>query len=332
MTFFLALALLLLLFSSSRSSIFLWVSFAVLFVLSAFRDISVGTDTRGYYMLFERLRHGIEIRQEFLWQLVNKAVLFFGGDFETLLVISTLLVLIPLFFVVKKNSINPSFSIFLYYTLYLYLPSLNITRQAIAISIVLLALTFLQNRRKLWFVGLVLIATGFHITAFLAIPLLFINKLPDEGRDPFYYSVSAVTIFIGIFLSETIYRIVGGSLGYLRYVEAYELGTFVGNFLYLLILNAFLYFIMRVSDDRGFLFKLFFVFIVVTNLSIRMPFGDRFVLYFAIGQILFLPYLVSSSKVNPKQTVSFVVIIYAFVMFFRKFGAGDILPYINTLF
>lgn len=329
---FIILMFILLFLSGTNSRLVQVLSFSILFILSAFRDISVGTDTKGYLMLFDRLEKGGEIRQEYLWQLLNKAVIFFHGNFGLLLIISTLLVLVPVYWVSQKHSKFPNFSIFLFYSLYFYLFSFNITRQSIAVSIILIALLFLLENNKKMFFFMVIVAAGFHITAILSLALLLTKYLPSRSGDKVYYILSLITIAIGMFFSERIFKFMGDMLGYGRYVDTFEMGTILGNFLYLLILNSFLFFAMKVSTERGVLFKLFFAFIIITNLSIRIPFGDRFIMYFSIVQILYLPMLLDKCRVRPKEIVGIIVVIYAIVMFFRKLGAGDIFPYSNTLF
>lgn len=330
MVFFIFLAFLFLILSLTRSRLILIISFVVLFILSAFRSEVVGTDTKGYLMLFERMQMGIEIRQEILWRYLNQFVIFIGGGFNSLLILSSLLILVPIYLVIRSHSPYKLFSLFLYYALYFYFFSLNITRQSIAVSLTLLAVIYLIDNKKKKFIFFVLLATGFHTTAILSLLLLFIDRIPNKDR--LLLIVSGITIFIGIFLSGFIFSLAGSTFGYLQYVEGYELGTIPGNFVYLLILSSFLYFLMKTSDYRGRLFKLFYVFIIVSNLVIRIPFGDRIVLYFAIIQIIYLPYYLYVTKLEPKQLAIFVVVLYAFAMFFRKFGAGEILPYYNTLF
>lgn len=326
----LSIILLVLGFSFKKNKVLLLATFIVLFIISGFRSISVGTDTENYLMLFTRIQNGIEIRTELLWGELSKLVVFFGGNFDSMVQASTLLVLLPVYISVKKYSINPLMSIFFYYTLYFYFTSMNITRQMIAVSLVLFACTFLLKNEKRWFVLFVFIASGFHLTALTCLPLLFADKLPDKNK--VYYLTLAIAMFTGLFLSNFIFTTAANIFGYMRFVEEYELGTILGNFFYLLLLNAFFIFILKCAKERKLLFKLFFISIIVSNLLVRIPFGDRVMLFFTIIQILYLPYFIYNNKINPKQLTSFIVILFTFVMFFRKFGAGEILPYSNTLF
>jgi len=281
-------------------------------------------------MFFGRTERGIEIATERLWEVLSEIVVYFNGDFSVLLILSTLLVLIPIFIVAKKHSTNSSLTIFFYYTLYFYFFSFNISRQMIAVSLVLLACIFLIDNKKFIFAALVIFASGFHLTALTALPLFFLDRIPNKDR--FFYIATFVAMFTGLFLTSYLFSLAGSVFGYIKYVEGFELGSVFGNFVYLIILNSFFFFIMYGIKKRDRLFKLFFVFVLVSNLLVRIPFGDRIVLYFAIIQILYLPYFIYNSRVNPRSIVFLIVVLYSYTMFFLKFGAGGILPYVNTLF
>src|SRR5690606_27952128 len=220
-------------------------------------------------MLFGRTEQGVDIRTEKLWEVLSQLIIYFNGDFSVLIFISTLLVLIPVFVVAKRFSVSPLMTVFLYYTLYFYFFSLNITRQMIAVSLVLLACMFLIENRKRVFVIFIILASGFHLTALSALLLLLLNRIPD--KDYVYYTFTGIAMFVGLFLSSYIFSLGGQIFGYLRYVEGFELGSIFGNFLYLMILNSFFFFIMSGIGERGTFFKLFFIFIIASNLLIRIP-------------------------------------------------------------
>src|SRR5690606_33054408 len=148
-----------------------------------------------------------------------------------------------------------------------------------AVSIVLLAFAMLQQNKKAIFGALIFIAAGFHLTALTAIPLIFLDKLPNNNR--FYFVSVVMSMILGLFLSGFIFSFGAGLLGYGRYVESYSLGeSLVGQFLYLVILNSFFFFIMLGVPTKETLFRLFFVFIIVSNLVISIPFGERVILYY----------------------------------------------------
>lgn len=309
-------------------NLFFWISFIVLFILAGFRDSSVGTDTLSYENIFLRISAGSETVQEIGWQVLNRIVAYFNGNFQDLLVITSLLILFPLFLVVRKHSLNPMLSIFLYYAFYIYLQSFNITRQSVAITIILIAYVYLINKRNWHFLILVLLAATFHTTALLCIPIVFVNRIPDKV--PVYLILMITTIFIGLVFSNYILTQAATLLGYDNYLELYESGTSVG--VYLIVLNLFFLFVLFASSERGVLFKLFFVFIVLANLTANVPYGYRIIFYFTIIQILYLPYFISNNKLGGKPLAFALVILYALVVFYRSAGSGGIVPYINILF
>src|SRR5699024_7439203 len=130
----------------------LTVSFLILFFLSAFRDISIGTDTESYEGIFNRVLLGGQIVQEAGWYYFNKVVVLLGGDFRWVLILSSLLVITPIYRVSRRYSFNPCLSIFLFYSLYFYLQSFNIMRQIIAVSILLLFIPFLFDKKYFYFI------------------------------------------------------------------------------------------------------------------------------------------------------------------------------------
>lgn len=307
---------------------YLIISFVILLILAGFRDVSVGTDTLGYQELFNRLDQGISIRQEIGWQYLNKAVIYFGGDFEHLLIVSSLFVLFPVFYVSRKYSENPMLSIFLYFAFYIYLQSFNITRQTIAVSIVLIGYTFLIKEQYWRYCLLVIIAFFFHTTALLCLPLVFINRIPN--KTVVYIGLIAVSLLIGVLFSNFLIQNSARIFGYEGYLGRFDSAVGVGIFL--LVVNAFGVFVVFTSKKRDTLFKLFVLYIAFANLSSMVPFGYRVVFYFTIIQILFLPSFINNSVIKPRQLAFFLVIFYAYVVLSRSMGAGEVVPYINRLF
>lgn len=309
-------------------NLYIYISFVLLFILSAFRGVTVGTDTSGYKLLFSRLEEGYPIRQEIGWQYLNKLIINLGGSFEDLLIVSSLFVLVPIFYTVKKYSPNPMLSLFIYFSLYLYLQSFNITRQAIAVSIVFSAIPFLINNRFWFFSFFIVLASTFHITALLCLPLIFINKIPDKKL--LYIILISGALIIGVFATEIIFLKSAELFGYDQYIDKTETGVQTGIFL--LALNAMAILILLTEKNRGLLFKLFIFYIIFANLTARIPYGHRIISYFSIIQILYLPYFLKESKKQFKPLVLSLIVVYSYLVFYRNAGSGDIVPYINTLF
>ncbi|WP_417265253.1 EpsG family protein [Brumimicrobium sp.] len=331
MTFYLIFTLIVLLSSTIKKNgeLILHSLFAILIFIVGFRTIEVGTDTVNYKMYFDVVESGKRLFVEPGWLAINHFVIFFNGSYETLMLLVTLLTLIPVYWACRKYSINPTLSLFFYITLYFYFYSFNISRQLLAISFVLMSFHFLKENRKLSFVFLVLLASTFHTSALIVLPVLFIDKIPDKPI--LYISAIVVSALVGLFGTESIYDFISLT-SYSNYLYKLELGNTVGNAIYLLLLNGFFLFILYFSGKREVYFKLFFLYIVLTNIFVRIPLGSRLIMYFSVIQVLYLPLFIYTNRKENNIFLIAVVIIYAFTIFFKTFGAGDILPYTNRIF
>lgn len=303
-------------------------SFFLLFFLAAFRDTSVGTDTSTYEEIFNRVSVGGQIVQETGWFYFNKIVVYFGGDFRWLLVFSSLLVIFPIYRISKRYSFNPCLSIFLFYTLYFYLQSFNIMRQIIAVSVLLLFIPFLFKKKYIHFVVGVALASLFHTTALLAVPFVFINRLKISRK------LMCVFVFIslvfGVSFSSLVIDKIADLLGYVHYLEVHDENSETG--LFMIITNIFAMFFIITSSKDSHLLKLFFLYILLYNLTVGVPYAYRLTFVFSIVQILFLPYYIKNNILGLRPEVKWLVICYATLNFIRSFGSGEIIPYIQVVF
>lgn len=336
MYLFILLAVVLLLGALIRprnQSIYLLCSYLILLFLSAFRDISVGTDTESYEAIFHQIvNYNNEVlRVEYGWIFLNEIILFLGFDFRGVIVLSSFLILTLVFLVVKKYSYNPMLSISLFYLLYFYFFSFNITRQLIAVSIVLIGIVLILRGKKNLFFLSVILASIFHQSALIALIILFFNKITNKKSFLILYII--ISMVLGLFGANLISKIIDYT-GYGYYVENYNNNSFLGNSFLLILFNSFfIYLIFCIREISG-EFKIFYFFIIMLNLTILIPFGSRFILYFSIYQILFFPYFIYSisQNNNVKLLSVLIVLLYSFLIFLTSIGGGNILPYSNIFF
>lgn len=320
-----------LLFSVFDSKLIRSLLFLLLILISGFRHFDVGTDTENYRFLFNLFVNGENYKIEPLWVFLNKFVIFLGGDFRSLLVFVSILTFIPIYFLSNRINANGVLVIFFYVTLYYYFYSLNIMRQCLAASLLLIGVYYLLEGRKMFFIGITLIATFFHTSAFVVLVYLFLHLLPNKLW--LYIVLIVASASFGLILFEKFFLLFIQSGFYARY-ESYDLtfGNFSGNLIYLIILNSFFFFIYSISKEKDLIFKMFFLYIFLANLVVRIPFADRIILYFSIIQILFFPLIIKENKLQNKSLIYIVLILYSLVLFARQFGNGEILPYKNILF
>lgn len=184
---------------NTKKNIFIFCVFFVLFYVSAFRSLSVGTDTIHY-------AYGILRNQEnafnFKWMIEQKAPVY------SLLVypISKVLPSLQCYQIVSSLIIEGGFAIFIYkcskdYIIstwlflmqYFYFQSMNISRQFMAVAFVAIGVWLFINNKKKLSILLFVLSLFIHSTSIMALPILLLGNKNKKIR-----------IFITIFISTAI--------------------------------------------------------------------------------------------------------------------------------
>ena len=121
---------------------------------------------------------------------------------------------------------------------------------------------------------------------------------------------------------------------YSEYIYEYQIGNFIGNAFILLVYNFIFFIVLFSMRDQNINLKIFFIFIVLLNLMVRFPFGNRILMYFSIYQIIFYPYFISQLKfisVDFRIACYIFFILCAYFIFMINIGSGGIFPYTNIL-
>lgn len=329
------LVLLLLSIFYRKNKLIFSILILVLSLIAALRADSVGTDTDIYREIMDYISQGKANYIEPGWYLVNKIILFIGGDFNFLLWVASLMTLIPISYVIVKHSPNFILSLFFYYSMYLYLNSFNMVRQAIAISLVLLSYTFLINNKRLWYWLSFFLAVTFHYTAIITCVAVIFRKIKLTNSRIFFGMI--LSFFIGTFLlNDSLLSLIlgpyalylqGGSFGYRESLLIPFLLTFSLN-----ILFALIYCTSRQEFKSSLWMNLFILFILLNNLSYTLVLGSRVILYFSIVQIILFPKYFTQNNVKQKYFVVILSVVYFSILFFKILLANgsDVWPYIIT--
>lgn len=101
------------------------------------------------------------------WLVLNKVISLFTNDLQVFLVIIAILQFIPIAYVLGKYSCNVTLSFFVFACLGFYIHYFSGIRQMLAVSIIVLAFDQLYQKRYIWFVVIVLIASTIHSSSVL---------------------------------------------------------------------------------------------------------------------------------------------------------------------
>lgn len=173
--------------------------FIFLFSISAFRYY-VGTDFGGYRGVYKAVivgkykNYGFERGYDLLMYITK----IFSENYQAIFVITSLIIVGLIFLSIKRNSSNFYLSIFLFVSMYFYFNSFNVVRQFIAISLICYSLKYVEEKKPINFILLILLATTFHKTSIITLLLYFIKD----------FKVSKKTYIIGGLLTVAIIPLV----------------------------------------------------------------------------------------------------------------------------
>lgn len=312
------------------------LSFIILFIISAYRGVEVGTDTINYELYFYNIINNLNDTRYLVepgWVYLNDIVGYFQGEFRDVLVLTSAVTLTLIYFVANRFSKNPMLTIAIYYLLYFYFISFNISRQMVAVSIALLALVYLTKNKYFIFLCFVFLATFFHKSAFVLLPLVLVSQLPSSRMK--IYALVFISMVVGIFGVSYLPKL-AVFLGYGHYLSNYGYGNYLGPIVVLIFYNFIFISFYLMSDRKAIETKIFIAFVISFNLLARFPFGSRIYIYLSIYQLLFLPYCLHGVVVKKdKAKIVFtkaILFIYLYFNYFKSLDNGGIFPYSNVLF
>ena len=156
----------------SENNLAVSVFFLMLCFLLAFRSIEVGTDTANYKVFFDKysklnFSQVFDEELEFLFGALNWFIAQFTDNFQIYLAIVAAITLIPIAALYNQDKRHSYLKIILFVNMSVFVMLFSGIRQALAMSIGLIAFHFVKKKKLIPFLITVLIAMGFHLSAFI---------------------------------------------------------------------------------------------------------------------------------------------------------------------
>jgi transmembrane protein EpsG len=160
------------------------------------------TDYGNYVELFQEyynqtLKQIVTTKRELLFALLNKAIGLFSQHFQVLHFAMSALLCVPAVLAIKRSSKNYLLSVFFLYALTYYAQSFNITRNCIAMSFLVFGYQYLTEKKIIRWTLCVIVATGFHTSAILLLPLGLVYFFPVTWKRVLALSVLVLVAVIG---------------------------------------------------------------------------------------------------------------------------------------
>jgi hypothetical protein len=328
--------------SKSKDKFFIFITFMVFFILSAFRSENIGNDTFRYIYLFERVVNEVGLSHfatgyESGYIYLNKIISLISPKPQTFLIITSAIIMTGFAFFIYKKSNNVFLSVFLFYTLGFFGSSLNILRQYIAILLILLAYEYIRKRKPLASIVLILLASQFHATAIIGLLLLLIP----------YIRFNYKTIILFISFSGLIYLAFGNVINFIFTISP-KYNVYLGsayfeggirlasilNFCIILMIFALGLFINNnnptkkyfnngkgedkkdrslISDEYAMQYLMLFS-VCITFISLKFNLIERLSEYFFIFSIIYLPNILSKIRDKNLYRISvYLVAVFSFI-------------------
>lgn len=149
--------------------------FVILAFFSAIRD-GIGIDYIAYYWHIENIQKNGTNYMEHGFQYLVKLLGNFSTNPRWVIIVCSVATCYFFIKAIYDQSVDVVLSLFLFMSFGYYFLSFNTIRGYLAMSIVLYAIKFLNNKQNLRFIVFVLLACSFHKSAIVCIPLYYLAK------------------------------------------------------------------------------------------------------------------------------------------------------------
>lgn len=248
---------------------------------------------------------------------------------QMLFVATAMIYVVSILYCIYKNSDNVVLSTVMYITLGLMQFHMQGMRQAIAMSICLIAFEFAKKKKILPFLLLVILASTFHRTSIIFAVTYFVAYLPYNWGILISLAISAIFLF---FNSDTI-MILANDIFDTDYAQTIDSGGFVATAIYVIIIVMAMLFhrkALHKKDDKTQATIMYITLIGFATYIMRY-FGagisERISFYFMFGQTLLLPNTINKISTEYKKAINIAAYVMCILLFLYRLRGSDFVPY-----
>ncbi len=321
--------------------IFAFISFLLPFLVSAFRDINIGTDTRGtYYSIFIiAFKKGRGVR-DFGYYLLNRFCILFTDNYQFVIFVTSLATVGFAYYHIFNKSKHPYFSVFLFFATNVYFISMNMIRQSIATMLFIFAISAIKNKNYKKYFLICLIAFSFHSSAILYIPLYFLCKKEFNIKKSLIILIVIATF--GSFFANFIIKF----LTMIPYFSKY-FGWYIGSSyntesisVISLIISILILIVLCIckkqgnnSEDLNIMLYMQFISSILLSISSFIPMMQRTSWLFSFPLFIYLPdFILGIKNAFLRTSLKYGILIGYFAYMFLTiiiYRYNEVYPYIS---
>ena len=310
----------------------------LLMIISSLRGSSVGNDTSKYIVLFKNIQNlpidYFTDRYEIGFIYLNKFCGYISSNPQIIIVVSSVIIWLGIYFFIKNNSNNYCFSLFFLITFGFFAFFLSGIRESIAIVICLQSFEYIKEKNLIKSSVIILFASLFHSSALcflLVYPLFYIKNT---------HKFNLILLCIGFILYPFYGRIMNLVVTYIPKYSSYVTSIYndgdirlasIMNLLVVLSVSIFCIYmknkIYKSSDIDGYI-NILLVGALILFLSLQFSLLDRVANYFIIFMIVAIPRLLDLKRY--KQFLITIFLIVCFTSYF--FVVQTTKPEWNTIY
>ena len=311
----------------------------IFLLLLSLRGLKCGNDTKQYLRLYEQYsRYNLSeilntYDHESGYKLLNKIVRNVFNNFQMLLVITSVTCVFPLWYFYKKESEIPPLTIALFLSVAPFVMYFSGIRQAMSMSLGILAWYAAREKRLIRFILVVVVAMFFHNSAFMLLVVYPMYRARITKKWLWFVVPCMFAVYI--------YRNVIFNYLFLLLWKEYDTTPETGATMVLFLLIVFAVYSYMIPDEKQLdqdiiaMRNILLLSVVLQIFAMLHPLSMRMNYYFLLYVPILIPKIAKRCKKGYSQVaqLSVVVMTVFFIYYFLSNGIKDnddlnIFPYI----
>lgn len=323
---------------NENNILFYMLIFAIFTIVQGFRAYSIGTDTKHYVEIYNTIKNSswLEILSrravniEIGFGALMKLIAICNLPARYFLIIIAMIINGGFIYFIYKNSKNPLLSILIFMGTEFFTLSFTALRQMTSVVIILYAYMFIKERKNLKAFLTIILASFFHTTALIFIPVIIFNYIKINKK--------SLEIIVGLFLivqiiGMPILQFVIENTTYAKYLATNGASGGETQLIVMIIYTIIGLTIYYKNDKKGtdnILILIMITAIYLQSFACRIQLLGRLTWYFYIFNVIYLPNLISYIKQRKLGNYMYIIIAGLNIIQYLMFSINmyNIEPYI----
>jgi hypothetical protein len=299
-----------------------------------FRDIKLGSDFQGYVSHYDMLLNNefsiLAKEKEYLYIFLEKIFVFFNLPYEVFYGFLYTLMYIFIFKATNKYYFLSPLIVFSIFVGGFFFFSLSGVRQSLSIAIFFYSIIFIINKNIIQYMMMILLASLFHLSAIVLLPLYFINRIKYYYKLFLFIYIFTIIpqikfyiyIFVEILMKRTI-ELIPLLSPYLNYLDTNKVlqngDTSLGfGFVLMQVINFIILLraksILSVNHYFRVYYILFFISCIIYNLFYDIELITRINIYFNISFLIVFSLTIYYSCTKFQQIITLFLIFFSIIL------------------